>query len=208
MKREIKIMKKTLVLATTNQGKIIEFNQILKPLNFHILSRADLNFNNEIEETGLTFVQNAQIKAKACFNKLNMPTLADDSGLEIEALNNKPGVLSARYASTNGKACSNEQNIAKILKDMQNKPNKKAKMVCALCFINQFGRMFTIIEHCNGEITTKPKQLNGFGYDFIFKINNTILSELPTSEKNKISHRGKATQKLIQNIENWWLEKI
>lgn len=201
-------MKKTIVLASTNLGKINEFNQILKPLNFNILSRTDLNFNEEIEETGLTFEQNAQIKAKACFNKLHIPTLADDSGLEIEALNGKPGVFSARYASTDGKACSNEQNIAKILNEMKNKTNKKARMVCSLCFINQFGKIFTITENCYGEIATKPTQINGFGFDFIFKINGIMLSELATKEKNKISHRGKATKKLTKNIKTWWTEKL
>ena len=202
------LVENVLVLASKNAGKLAELNQLLMPLNVRAVSRADLNFDEEIVETGVTFEENAQLKAITCFKRLNLPTLADDSGLEIEALGGMPGVLSARYASVDGRACSNEQNIAKILNEMKNETNRAARMVCSLCFINQYGKMFTVTESCCGQIATTPTAANGFGFDFIFEVNGVMLSKLSMEVKNKISHRGKAMQKFLCNFKGWWNAEI
>ncbi len=203
---------KRIVIASSNPGKIKEFKEIFEPLSIQILSRADLNFNKSIEETGTTFEENAKIKATQCFKALNLPVLADDSGLEVEALNGKPGIFSARYATKNGVNLGNNNNnnacIQKILNELKHEINRKAKMVCSLCFINQFGKIFTITKTCEGSIATQSQKLNGFGFDCIFLINNRLLSNLTTQQKNKISHRGKAMHELLKNLETWWNEKI
>lgn len=198
---------KKIVIASTNPGKLKEFKEILAPAGFNVLSMSSLNFNNEIEETALTFKENALIKAKAVFETLKMPTIADDSGLEIKALNGRPGVFSARYASTNNKHCSNELNISKILKEMENETDRTARMVCSLCFINRFGKVFHITATCDGEIAKEPEQINGFGFDYIFLYNGKMISSLSIQEKNKISHRGKALNQLLNNLKTWWDEK-
>lgn len=198
---------KKIVIASTNPGKLKEFRAVLIPQGFEVLNRLDLNFKNEIEETGSTFEENALIKAQAVFNAVNLPTIADDSGLEVEALNGRPGVFSARYASKNGEPCSNEENIAKILKEMENQTNRSARMVCALCFINRFGKVFSIVKTCNGEIAKQPEQINGFGFDYIFKYGEKLISKLTLSQKNKISHRGKALNELNSHLQTWWNER-
>ena len=198
---------KEIVIASTNLNKLNEFNAVLTPKGFKLLSRLDLNFENEIEETGSTFEQNALIKAKAVFDAVGLPTIADDSGLEVDALDGKPGVFSARYASKNGKPCSNKENIAKILKEMEGQTNRTARMVCALCFINKFGKIFKIVQTCEGEIAEQPEQINGFGFDYIFLFNKQCVSTLTLEQKNKISHRGKALKVLTSNIATWWNEK-
>lgn len=199
---------KKIVLASKNLGKIEEFKTALNSNDYLIVSRSSLNFDEEIKETSATFEGNAIHKAKTVFEKLKLPTISDDSGLEIEALNGKPGVFSARYASMDGQPCSNEMNIKKILKEMENKTNRNARMVCCLCFINQFGKLYKITETCYGQIATKPEQFNGFGFDFIFLYDGKLISKLSTIEKNKISHRGKAIKKLADNLDTWWNERF
>ncbi len=193
-----------IVIATKNPGKIKEFTSILGNLNFEIFDRATLKFNDEIEETGSTFEENAKIKAVHCFKKLKIATIADDSGLEIDALNGRPGVFSARYASVNNVPASDEENINKILDEMKFITNRKARLVCALCFINNFGQIFSIVETCEGEISQKPFKMNGFGFDSIFMFKGKPLSSFSSTEKNMISHRGKATRKLVKCLNMYW----
>lgn len=195
-----------IVIASNNKEKIREFKEILTPLNFKVLSKKEANANFEVEETGKTFKENAEIKATAIFKKVNMPTLADDSGLEVFALNNKPGIFSARYSEEEGKKATDENNNTKLLKEMENVKNREARFVCALCFINSKGEIFNILETVEGKIATSLKGENGFGYDPLFIYNNKSFAQIPASLKNKISHRGKAISKFLANIKNWvWI---
>ena len=192
-----------IVIASNNKEKIREFKEILAPFNFEVISKKEVGANFEVEETGKTFKENAEIKAKAIFKKVNMPTLADDSGLEVFALNNKPGIYSARYSEEDGKKATDETNNIKLLKEMENVKNREARFVCALCFINSKGEIFNILETVEGKIATSPKGENGFGYDPLFIYNNKSFAQIAANLKNEISHRGKAISKLLKNIENW-----
>ncbi len=161
-----------------------------------MLGLNDINSNIEIEENGNTFIENAIIKAKTVFNKMNLPVIADDSGLIVEELG-EPGIFSARYAGINA---TDEENNKKLIKKIKNISNRKAYFECALAFIDNSGNIFKAIERCYGEVIDSPKGDKGFGYDPIFFIPelNKTMAELDLSVKNKISHRGKAFKKLVE----------
>ena len=192
-----------LVIATENEGKLKEFKELLFNFNFEIISKKEAGIFEEIEETGTTFSENAKIKAEYVFSRTNLPTLADDSGLEVFALNNEPGIFSARYSNDDNGPATDEKNNEKLLKNMQNIKNRAARYVCALCFINSSGKVFEILKTVEGEIAKKLTGKNGFGYDPLFLFNGKSFAQIPSLEKHKISHRGKAMLKLKQNIKNW-----
>lgn len=192
-----------IVIASDNLGKIREFKEIFSLHSFEVISKKEAGVFNEIEETGKTFKENAILKATAIFKKTGLPTISDDSGLEVFALNNKPGVFSARYSQTATKKATDETNNLKLLKEMQNEKNKRARYVCALCFINSAGKMFNILETVEGKIATEQKGENGFGYDSLFLYGDKTFAQIPSEVKNKISHRAKAIKKLLKNIKNW-----
>jgi XTP/dITP diphosphohydrolase len=172
---------KTILIASGNQNKIKEFKNILPDYNF--LSLKDLNDFEDIEENGDTFEANSLLKAKHYFNKHKIPTLADDSGLEIEVLGNAPGILSKRYS---GKG-DHENNLL-VLRNLTNKKNRKARFRCALTYVNADGKTITF---------------EGFGYDPIFLIEseNKTLAELGQDYKNKHSHRAKVLIKFKEYME-------
>lgn len=192
-----------IVIATDNKGKIKEFKEILAPLNFEVVSKKEAGVFDEIEETGTSFIENAKLKAAFVFYKTKEITLADDSGLEVFSLNNRPGIFSARYSQEKNSPATDEKNNIKLLKELENKTNRKARYVCALCLINKKGEIFNIVETVEGEIAKKPTGTNGFGYDPLFLYNGKSFGETESEIKNKISHRGKAIKKLIKNIKNW-----
>lgn len=188
---------KSFVLASKNKNKIKEMQNIFKDYQLEIISPPD-DFNPE--ETGATFEENAIIKAKEAAKLCKKPALADDSGLAIEALKGAPGVYSARFEETN------EKRIAKVLKMMENKQNKKAKFVCAMAFVNEKGEViFKTTGECHGEITTSAKGNQGFGYDPIFFIpsQNKTMAELSMDKKNQISHRSIALKGMVEKILNY-----
>jgi len=172
-----------LLLTTSNKGKIAEYKSILTPLQF-----STPNENNIIlkaEETGNSYWMNARIKAEEGFRLSGIPTIADDSGLEISALNGYPGLYSARYFSING-----------ILNKMKNIENRMAMFICVMCFYD--GKSYRYFEgFLQGIISHHPIGEKGFGYDPIFYLTeyNKTVAQLPPEEKNKISHRGKAGNK-------------
>lgn len=188
-----------IALATTNIGKIKEFKEILKPLNFDIITKKEAGVTQEVKETGNSFIENAEIKAKALFNLLHIPIIADDSGLEVAALNGKPGIYSARY-SKEGTDYANNQ---KLLKELENIKDRRARFVCAICFINSKGEVFNILKTVQGEIAYNIKGNGGFGYDSLFLYNGVRFSDIESSAKNEVSHRGKCIKELILNIKNW-----
>ncbi len=188
-----------LVFATNNKHKLEEVRKILGN-QFEILSLKDINCFEEIPETQKTIEGNASQKAHYIYNKYKTNCFADDTGLEIEALNGEPGVYSARYA---GEHCSFEDNVEKVLKKLSGIPNRKArfKTVISLIIDKKEYQFEGII---NGTITTEKHGTSGFGYDPIFLPDgyDKTFAELSSEEKNKISHRGLATRKLINFLSN------
>lgn len=186
-----------LIFATSNQNKVLEIQKIL-PKKFNIKSLKDLNYFEDVPENETTIEGNAIFKAKYIYKKFNINVFADDTGLEVEALNGEPGVYSARYAGTTR---NSEKNIKKLLKNLKNIKNRNArfKTVIALIIDNKLHIFSGIIE---GFILDSPKGNNGFGYDPVFCPNgfNKSFAELTLKEKNLISHRSLAMKKLIDFI--------
>jgi XTP/dITP diphosphohydrolase len=186
-----------LIFATSNQNKVLEIQKIL-PKKFNIKSLKDLNYFEDVPENETTIEGNAIFKAKYIYKKFNINVFADDTGLEVEALNGEPGVHSARYAGTTR---NSEKNIKKLLKNLKNIKNRNArfKTVIALIIDNKLHIFSGIVE---GYILDSPKGNNGFGYDPIFCPNgfDKSFAELTLKEKNLISHRSLAMKKLIDFI--------
>ena len=186
-------MSHQLVFATNNQHKLEEV-QLKVGNTFKIISLNEIGYNDDIEETGLTLEENASIKSKFIHDKFKVDCFADDTGLEIEALNNEPGVFSARYSGDRDFI----KNMNLVLSNLENNPNRKARFrtVISLILRNQEYIFEGIV---NGNIRTKPIGSVGFGYDPIFEPDGYAITfaEMNLAEKNKISHRGIAVQKLI-----------
>ena len=182
-------MKQTLVVASNNNHKIEEIKSILAN-RFELLSMEEIGFTEEIIENGTTFIENAFIKARTIHQKYNCNCFADDSGLVIEALNNEPGVYSARYA---GEPVNHDKNIDKVLEKMQGITNRTAKFVTVIALILN-GEEFYFEGEVMGTITTERSGEKGFGYDPIFKPNgfNVTYAEMNEKQKNAISHRARA----------------
>lgn len=186
---------KTIVFATNNVHKVKEIEQLLSG-KFHIKNLSDIGCNAELPETHLTIEENSNEKADYIYNCFKVNCFAEDTGLEIEALNGEPGVISARYA---GEDKSAEKNMDKVLDKMKGITNRKArfKTVITLIWNGQPCQFTGILE---GEIALERTGTNGFGYDPIFLVNGKSLAEMTLSEKSALSHRGKATQLLIEHL--------
>ncbi|MDR1759879.1 MAG: RdgB/HAM1 family non-canonical purine NTP pyrophosphatase [Fibrobacter sp.] len=198
-------MRKKMVIATENTGKIQEFSKILKDERFEFLSLRDIGFKSSIEETGKTFAENAQIKASAVaefLQKQNMEALvlADDSGLEVSALNGKPGIYTARYAGVHG---DDRANFMKLLHDLKGAPDRNARFVCVLCLIDAPNSVRFFEGECRGSITTEPMGEQGFGYDpvFIPSGHSRTFAQMDALEKKSMSHRGAAIRKLNEYLQ-------
>ncbi|MDY6852030.1 MAG: XTP/dITP diphosphatase [Thermodesulfobacteriota bacterium] len=180
-----------IILATKNQGKIKEIKELLAGQPVQLLDLSDFGPTPEPIEDADTFEDNAYHKAYFYARILGFPALADDSGLVVEALSGAPGVLSARYA---GEGATDEDRSAKILKEMEGQTSRKAAFVCALVLAVPLGPGLTWVGRCEGEITTKPRGQNGFGYDPIFHYPplGKTFAELTSIEKSRVSHRGQA----------------
>ncbi len=185
---------KTIVIATNNMNKVREFKSLFPNINFKSLK--DLGYTKEIIEDGSTFEENAILKAKQVAKDLGVIAISDDSGLEVEALNNAPGIYSARYAG----AHDDEANNALLIKNLKGKENRNARYVCALCIYHPSGEYKTVIGTCEGKIIDIPKGKNGFGYDPYFYVEEfqKTLAEVSLEQKNKISHRAKALRKIME----------
>ncbi len=196
-------MKEKIIFATKNKGKLKEFKELLAEnnLSYEVLSLNDLKDVPEIIENGKTFKENAYIKAKRVFDKYHLPVIADDSGIIAEALGDRPGVYSARFA---GEGASDEDNNKKLINELKDKEDKRAYFQCVLCYINSNGEIFFTDGKCFGEIIENPKGENGFGYDPIFYIRelDKTIAELDSHTKNKISHRGKAFKELVKILKS------
>lgn len=182
--------------ATHNQNKGSEIEALL-PKGFEIVTLVDLGQEEEIPETGSTLEENSKLKAKFAFNKFGMPCFADDTGLEVAALNGEPGVYSARYA---GDQKDNEANIDLLLNNLKPYTNRSAAFKTVITYIDQLGNEFQFVGHASGSIISKKTGEKGFGYDPVFQPSGheITFAEMSKDQKNTISHRGKAFEKFIQ----------
>lgn len=193
---------KTLVLASSNAGKLREFNQLLAPLGMDVRPQADFGVQ-DVAETGLTFVENALIKARAASHASGLPALADDSGLEVDALNGAPGIYSARYA---GEPKSDARNNAKLIDALHDcaEGQRSGRYWCVLVYLRHPEDPVPIIvqRSWEGEILALPRGEGGFGYDPLFWLPDHGMSaaELPAESKNRVSHRGRALHALVEML--------
>lgn len=187
-----------IVLASGNKGKVREFNQLLAGSGFEVIPQTELGVE-EVEETGLTFVENAILKARAAAEQTGLPAIADDSGLEVDFLKGVPGIYSARYA---GVGASDQDNIDKLMIALDGvaEAERTARFQCLMVFMRHASDPTPII--CNGtwegSITTAQQGDNGFGYDPVFWVaeHQCTSAELGSEQKNSMSHRGKALQQM------------
>lgn len=188
-----------IVLATGNQGKVKEMSTLLADFGFSVTAQTDLNVSS-VPETGTTFIENAIIKARHAAKTTGLPAIADDSGLEVDALHGAPGIYSSRYAGEEG---NDTANIKKLLLALKNIPEEKrtARFHCVLVYMRHASDPTPIVCHgtWEGRITTEPDGDNGFGYDPVFLAldKNCTAASLAPEVKKQISHRGKALQKLF-----------
>ncbi len=193
---------KKIVLASGNAGKLREFQQLLSGCGFEVLPQSDF-FSENAEETGLTFVENAILKARFACAKTGLPAIADDSGIEVDALSGRPGIYSARYAGTGAKDADNN---AKLLQELAGVPQaqRSARYHAVLAFMRHAEDPTPILCHgtWEGIILEAPRGEGGFGYDPLFWVptHNCASAELSKEEKNRISHRGAAMQELLQKL--------
>jgi XTP/dITP diphosphohydrolase len=187
-----------IVAATGNQHKLAEYAQLLADQNIDVKSLNDYPNYPEPEENGSSFKENAGIKAVAACKYCDVPAFADDSGLEVEALDGRPGIHSSRYAATDA------ERIAKLLKEMEGKENRRARFVCVIAIAANGEVIETFEGEVKGTILDAPRGENGFGYDPIFQPDgfDKSFAELTQEEKNRISHRADAYRKALEFVED------
>lgn len=192
-----------LVVASRNKNKIREMKAILSALEIEVVSEEELGLNLEVEETGVTFEENARIKAAAVLKATGLPAVADDSGIEVAALDGRPGVYSARYGGD--KAHNDVQRYELLLDEMKDKTDRRAQYVSAICCLFPDGTEICTRGECPGELLTEPKGTGGFGYDPIFYVpdEGVTMAQLSLQRKNKISHRAIALDKFYRELEKY-----
>jgi XTP/dITP diphosphohydrolase len=195
-------MTHTVVLASHNAGKVREINQVLAAFDLTVVPQSDYQLP-AVEETGLTFVENALLKARHAAAHTGLAAIADDSGLEVDALNGAPGVRSARYA---GPGASDAANLQKLLADIQAVPDGKrgARFQCVMVYLRRADDPMPIIAQgtWDGRMLFEPVGTNGFGYDPIFFVptHGCSSAQLAPDEKNRLSHRGQALRRLLEAL--------
>ena len=198
------------VLATTNENKVREFKEFVSKFPVEVKSLADFGPLPGVVEDGSTFDENAYKKAHHYAKVLGLPAIADDSGLVVEALAGAPGVRSARYA---GEEASDQENCAKLLKELAGEKNRKAAFVCVLSIAVPSGPALTYEASCEGTILEEPRGSNGFGYDplFFYEPLQKTFAEVGLEEKNRVSHRGKVLAELSSEFDKvmvWLKQRI
>lgn len=189
------------IAATNNFNKLMEIREILSTYGIEVVSLKETGFDIHVIEDGNSFDENAYKKAIAVYNALKLPTLADDSGLEVEVLGGRPGIFSARYAGDNALDSDNNK---KLLEELKGIPisKRRARYVCTMVLIKDKDKVYYGRGECNGYILDEPRGENGFGYDpllYIPELGKTF-AEIPSELKNCISHRAKAIKDLLQQI--------
>lgn len=191
---------KQVVIATKNKGKAKDFEALFGPFGYEVVTMFDVAPDVEIEETGTTFEENAMIKAETLASLLGQIVIADDSGLEVDALNGEPGVYSARYAGDH----DDEANMVKVLAEMKDVPEeaRTARFRCVLAVAGPNMETYTVAGACEGVIAHEKRGTNGFGYDPIFYVPalERHMAELTADEKAAVSHRGNAIRNLAFDL--------
>ncbi|MBQ2959659.1 MAG: RdgB/HAM1 family non-canonical purine NTP pyrophosphatase [Oscillospiraceae bacterium] len=192
-----------LILASNNAHKIREFRELVEGMDVELLSQREAGLELDVEETGTTFEANAYIKAKAVTDALGCAAVSDDSGLEVDCLDGRPGVYSARYGG--GHDVSDEDKNAFLLNEMGDTDKRSARYVCAICCTMPDGHVIQCRGECEGEMLFAPRGNGGFGYDPIFRPegHDRAMAELTPDEKNAISHRGKAMREFLKKFEEY-----
>ena len=196
---------KEIVLASSNPGKVREINQLLATLDLHVRPQSEFGVI-DAEETGLTFVENAILKARNAAQHTGLPAIADDSGIEVDALNGAPGIYSARFAGDNA---SDQANLEKLLAELKGLPEaqRSARFQCLMVFMEHAKDPTPLI--CQGiwegRILTAARGNNGFGYDPVFYVptHDCTSAELPADVKNALSHRGQALRQLVDALQHY-----
>lgn len=188
------------VLATHNPGKLREMGEILKDFGIEVVSPRDLGITVDVEETGTTFAGNAMLKAKAICKEANLPAIADDSGLCVDALNGAPGVYSARYG---GEGMDDKGRYMLLLSSLRGAPTRAAHFACAVACAFPNGDTLTAEGRCDGSIAYAPLGEGGFGYDPVFLLPGTgkTFGQLTQEEKSAVSHRGRALKDFAGKLE-------
>ncbi|MEN8204661.1 MAG: XTP/dITP diphosphatase [Pseudomonadota bacterium] len=194
---------KEIILASSNPGKVREINQLLATLDLHVQPQSEFGVV-DAEETGLTFVENAILKARNAAQYTGLPAIADDSGIEVDALNGAPGIYSARFAGENA---TDQANLEKLLADLDGVPEtqRSARFQCLMVFLRHASDPTPLI--CQGtwegRILLAARGDNGFGYDPVFYVptHDCSSAELPADVKNALSHRGQALRQLVTALE-------
>tara|TARA_B100000029_G_scaffold305759_2_gene298610 strand:- start:512 stop:1123 length:612 start_codon:yes stop_codon:yes gene_type:complete len=195
------VQKINVIIGTNNSHKVVEFSRLLKPAPIFLVTPYDLGLNLEVNETGLSYAENAILKAESFSRVTGLTAIADDSGIEVKALDYRPGIYSARYG---GPGLSDSDRTALLLKEMSSVADNQrdCRYVAAIAVCWADGRTETYEEVCNGELSKSPVGQNGFGYDPIFKPEgqDRTMAQLTDIEKDELSHRGKAIRSfLIKN---------
>jgi len=191
-----------LLLATTNRGKAAEYRSLLRGLDFDLVTLDQAGISQDVDEVHPTFEENARLKAVHYAGLSGLLTLADDSGLEVDALGGEPGVRSSRYAGDNA---SDSDRVNFLLKKLKNVPQsrRQAKFRCVIAIAEPNGKVQLTEGECRGFIALEPKGTNGFGYDPVFYVPEygKTIAEMPAELKNEISHRGRAAAKARKILE-------
>jgi len=191
-----------LLLATNNKGKAREYKSLLQGIPFELVTPAELGISTEVAEVGKSFGENARLKATTLARESRLLALADDSGLEVDALGGEPGTLSARYA---GEGASDEDRVNYLLTKLEGVPREKrtARFRCVIAIATPEGEVELCSGECDGIIAFEPRGDRGFGYDPIFYLPELrkTMAELPPELKNKVSHRGRAAEKAREVLE-------
>ena len=198
-----------LLLATNNQGKLAELRSLLSGLNIELLSPNDLNLDIQVQERGLNYLENAVLKAAIFADAAKIWTLADDSGLEVEALNGAPGLYSARYASEPNTTDKDRRRY--LVQNLEGTPQPwKASFQSLVALVGPEGSPIVTKGTCQGDIVPEGRGHGGFGYDRIFRLEETglTMAELTTEQKNELSHRALAVKKLIPILESLFVEEL
>lgn len=189
------------ILASNNEKKLSELREILSEYGAMVISQHEAGLDAEAEETGATFAENAYLKAKAACEAIGEPSIADDSGLCVDALGGAPGIYSARY----GGGLPDDERYMFLLRNMEDKEQRSARFVSSIACIFPNGDVIEAEGVCRGEITREPKGNGGFGYDPVFYIpeRGKTMAEMEPSEKNAISHRGRALCELKKKLDEY-----
>ncbi len=196
-------MEKKFVIATNNPHKVVEFKRILEPMGISCVSQKELGIVCDAEETGKTFGENAYIKAKAVYDLCGLPSVADDSGICVDALGGEPGIYSARYG---GEGLTDPDRMFLLLKNMEDKDDRSAHFTSAICCVLGNDKVIEAEGYIYGQLTKEPRGEHGFGYDPIFLPDGyeQTTAEMESDAKNAISHRGNALRIFAEKLKEFY----